>query len=209
MFLFQAKDFKTDDVVSVIDDVAALARLQANHGDWTPTMKDAAGKTGRVVKVYSDGDVRVKIAGNVWTFNPACLRIVKRSANLMNNDNDVGRLGATNQRGAEVDQLPGDVGRLQLEAIVTEASRGNVDAVWKLLTSSTSSAWRKADGSFSSIRRALREAACSGHLEVVKLLAERFPDQVMEKCDGKTALHVAASNGHGKDTSLITQRDLV
>ena len=33
-------------------------------------MKEAAGKTGRVVKVYADGDVRVNVIENTWTFNP-------------------------------------------------------------------------------------------------------------------------------------------
>ena len=62
--------FKSDDVVRIIEDVTALVRLQQDHGEWSPTMTNAAGKTGRVVKVYADGDVRVKVIGNIWTFNP-------------------------------------------------------------------------------------------------------------------------------------------
>jgi len=30
------------------------------------------GETGRVLSEDSDSDVRVEIAGRVWTFNPAC-----------------------------------------------------------------------------------------------------------------------------------------
>lgn len=32
----------------------------------------AAGKTGRVVDVDDNGDVKVKVAGKVWIFNPQC-----------------------------------------------------------------------------------------------------------------------------------------
>ncbi len=28
------------------------------------------GKVGHVVQVYSDGDLKVDIQGNIWTFNP-------------------------------------------------------------------------------------------------------------------------------------------
>ncbi len=31
------------------------------------------GKVGRVLEVYSDGDVNVDVRGSKWTFNPACL----------------------------------------------------------------------------------------------------------------------------------------
>jgi len=33
----------------------------------------ALGKVGQVLKIYSDGDVRVAVAGHHWTFNPAVL----------------------------------------------------------------------------------------------------------------------------------------
>ena len=33
----------------------------------------ALGKTGKVLKVYSDGDLRVAVGGRTWTFNPAVL----------------------------------------------------------------------------------------------------------------------------------------
>jgi len=32
----------------------------------------ALGATGTVVSEDSDADVRMEVAGNVWTFNPAC-----------------------------------------------------------------------------------------------------------------------------------------
>ena len=35
--------------------------------------QQALDKVGRVLKIYSDGDVRVAIADHAWTFNPAVL----------------------------------------------------------------------------------------------------------------------------------------
>ena len=199
-FIFQSNSFKSDDVVRIIDDVAALVRLQADHGDWSPAMREVAGKTGRVVKVYDDGDVRVKIIGNTWTFNPACLRIVQGSATQMNNTNvndgnDAGRYPAMNQA-VDVNQLSNDVSKIQIEQIVTEALQGNVDAIQKRLTSSTS--WKKSTRNLKAVRMALQAAARKGHLKVVRLLVEHCPDQIDMKSDGKTALHVASSAGQSE-----------
>lgn len=40
----------------------------------------ALGKLGKVLKVYSDGDLRVQLDGHAWTLNPQCVRIVPGSA---------------------------------------------------------------------------------------------------------------------------------
>jgi len=123
-------------------------------------MRDAAGKTGRVVKVYDDGDVRVKVIGNTWTFNPACLRVVQGSAAQMNNTNvhdgnDVGRYPAMNQRGVEVNQLSNDLAKIQLDQIVTDASHGNVEAIRKRIASAPAS-WKKSARNLKSVRMALQ-----------------------------------------------------
>lgn len=38
------------------------------------------GKLGKVLKVYSDGDLRVQLDGHAWTLNPQCVRLVPGSA---------------------------------------------------------------------------------------------------------------------------------
>ena len=37
------------------------------------------GKLGKVVKVYSDGDLRVQFDGHTWTLNPQCVRFIPSS----------------------------------------------------------------------------------------------------------------------------------
>lgn len=36
------------------------------------------GRTGKVLRVDSDGDVKVSFGGDSWTFNPLCLRLVNK-----------------------------------------------------------------------------------------------------------------------------------
>lgn len=38
------------------------------------------GKLGKVLKIYSDGDLRVQLDGHTWTLNPQCVRLVPGSA---------------------------------------------------------------------------------------------------------------------------------
>ena len=141
-FFLQPLAFKADDWVRIIDDVDVLARLQVRHGDWTPAMKEVAGKVGRVVKVYTDGDVRVKVGANTWTFSPASLRITQGPATQVNNANvnggaDADRHQALNQvqRGPEVSEMSSGVVRLNLEEIVTDAALGNFEGVRNRLSS--------------------------------------------------------------------------
>lgn len=45
------------------------------------------GRVGRVLKVYADGDLRVAVANQTWTFNPACCSIVPSIEPDNNNTN--------------------------------------------------------------------------------------------------------------------------
>ena len=163
-------------------------------------MRDAAGKTGRVVKVYADGDVRVKVIGNTWTFNPACLRAVHGSQTQMNNTNvhdgnDAGRYPPLTQASCGANQLSLDVTKIQLEQIVADASIGNVQAIQKRLLSSS---WKKSSRNLKAVRVALQAACKKGHLEVVRLFVDHCQDQIDLKSEGRTALHAAASCGQRK-----------
>ncbi len=44
------------------------------------------GKVGKVLKVYTDGDLRISVDGQVWTYNPACAKLEEnRSRPDLNN----------------------------------------------------------------------------------------------------------------------------
>lgn len=66
------------DMVRIMDDMAQVKELQKNHGEWIDQMKSILKKTGKVTKVYGDGDIRVQVDGNTWTLNPMCVSVVQR-----------------------------------------------------------------------------------------------------------------------------------
>lgn len=57
-------------------DLSAVKLYQRGHGEWIDVMKNALGKTGKVIKIYSDGDLRVALDGHTWTFNPLSVTLV-------------------------------------------------------------------------------------------------------------------------------------
>lgn len=67
--------FSLGDWVQVKNDIVVVRNYQVNHGEWTDTMKSALGKTGKIVKIYRDGDLRVALDGHTWTLNP--LNVIK------------------------------------------------------------------------------------------------------------------------------------
>ena len=57
--------------------------MQKGHGGWTEEMYLALRHhVARIVKLHSDGDVRVSVLGKEWTLNPACLKKAKPGDNL-------------------------------------------------------------------------------------------------------------------------------
>ena len=73
--------YKLGDRVQVIVDAATLQDLQPGHGDYTPEMADFVGKTGRVHRITSGGDVRVifeKDGDKKWTLHPAAIVQVRK-----------------------------------------------------------------------------------------------------------------------------------
>lgn len=51
----------------------------------------ALGKTGKVIKIYSDGDLRVALDGHTWTFNPLSVVLVPTGTNAATSQDDTNR----------------------------------------------------------------------------------------------------------------------
>ena len=73
------------DIVKIIDDENKVRDLQKSHGEWVEQMRKALGKIGKVVQVYTDGDLRVNVDGQTWTFNSLCVIRLPGSMVEMNN----------------------------------------------------------------------------------------------------------------------------
>ncbi len=68
--------FSVGDIVQVQNDYAMVKELQKGHGEWVEVMKDILGKTGTIIKIYSDNDLRINFGNSVWTMNPLSVLVV-------------------------------------------------------------------------------------------------------------------------------------
>ncbi|XP_042852529.1 E3 ubiquitin-protein ligase MIB2 isoform X4 [Panthera tigris] len=179
--------FWVGDVVRVIDDLDTVKRLQAGHGEWTDDMAPALGRVGKVVKVFRDGNLRVAVGGQLWTFSPSCLVAYRpeEDANL-----DVAERARENKSSLSValDKLraqksdPEHPGRL-----VVEVALGSMAGALDLLRRHPEQVDAKNQG-----RTALQVAAYLGQVELVRLLLQARAGADLPDDEGNTALHYAA-----------------
>ena len=176
-------DFQVGDHVKLLfEDVEWTKMLQKGHGGWTEDMFLALTQhVGRVVKLYSDNDVRVRVnvLGTEWTLNPACLKKAA-TPDLVLQDVDGGtREGSPN----------GFISQRDEEVFVRSCSTGDLQTVRLLLSKSPSTLSPK------SRRAGLHEASLNNHLRIVKVLTEKFPEEIVVPLDGKTVLQVSSHRG--------------
>uniref|UniRef100_A0A8C8ZHL4 RING-type E3 ubiquitin transferase n=1 Tax=Prolemur simus TaxID=1328070 RepID=A0A8C8ZHL4_PROSS len=185
--LTKHNSFWVGDVVRVIDDLDAVKRLQAGHGEWTDDMAPALGRVGKVVKVFGDGNLRVAVGGQRWTFSPSCLAAYRpeEDANL-----DVAERARENKSSLSValDKLraqkgdPEHPGRLVVEVVL-----GNMARALDLLQRHPEQVDTKNQG-----RTALQVAAYLGQVELVRLLLQARAGVDLPDDEGNTALHYSA-----------------
>lgn len=190
--------FWVGDVVRVIDDLDTVKRLQAGHGEWTDDMAPALGRVGKVLKVFGDGNLRVAVGGQRWTFSPSCLVAYRpeEDANL-----DVAERARENRSSLSValDKLrtqksdPEHPGRL-----VVEAALGNVARALDLLRRHPEQVDTKNQG-----RTALQVAAYLGQVELVQLLLQARASVDLLDDEGNTALHYAALGNQPEATRVL------
>ncbi|XP_063572173.1 E3 ubiquitin-protein ligase MIB2 isoform X10 [Pongo abelii] len=166
-------------------------RVQFNHETrWTfhpGALTKALGRVGKVVKVFGDGNLRVAVAGQRWTFSPSCLVAYRpeEDANL-----DVAERARENKSSLSValDKLraqksdPEHLGRL-----VVEVALGNAARALDLLRRRPEQVDTKNQG-----RTALQVAAYLGQVELVRLLLQARAGVDLPDDEGNTALHYAA-----------------
>ncbi|XP_057640207.1 E3 ubiquitin-protein ligase MIB2 isoform X6 [Chionomys nivalis] len=190
--------FWVGDVVRVIDDLDTVKRLQAGHGEWTDDMAPALGRVGKVLKVFGDGNLRVAVGGQRWTFSPSCLVAYRpeEDTNL-----DVAERARENRSSLSValDKLrtqksdPEHPGRL-----VVEAALGNVARALDLLRRHPEQVDTKNQG-----RTALQVAAYLGQVELVQLLLQARASVDLLDDEGNTALHYAALGNQPEATRVL------
>ena len=184
-------------IVKVLEIEELVRSLQVGHGEWIPRMKGVLGKTGRVLKVYADGDVRVEMTennglegGNTLTFNPACLEIQPIINNGIETEpRQLQRPMISSKNNNCGSPFPA-LAEVQVDSIVAEAAHGNLESLQQRFTPS--------DGEIdiNVALACLQAAAQHGKTEIVKFLVNKYPNEVNTKNQGKTPLHVASHQGH-------------
>ncbi|XP_034609003.1 E3 ubiquitin-protein ligase MIB2 isoform X2 [Trachemys scripta elegans] len=185
--LTKLNTFWVDDVVRVIDDMETVKRFQAGHGEWTDEMAPTLGHIGKVIKVFGDGDLRVSVGGQSWTFNPACLTAYQRDedANLMTTEN-------TKESKSTLISILEKLLCQKMESdhpgrLVVEAAHDNAVKVQDLVQKYPDKVDIKNQG-----RTALQVAAHLGRVEIVKILLQANANIDLKDEEGDAALHYAA-----------------
>ncbi|CAN7984895.1 unnamed protein product [Ixodes hexagonus] len=209
--------FSVGDMVKICDDLQRLKEWQVGHGEYIDAMKGCLGKLGKVTKVYTDGDLRVNVDGQTWTFNPLCVVPVPGSATEISNT----MTANTREEHASQWTLPLSID-LYLSFHIGFGScyqfsrkRSVLGEPWKLcfetpcvadplLSHLLSEGGQPVPGDTGALDRLVREAA-QGHTDFVREHLAKHPDRVNQKSSGKTALQVASHQGHQEIVELLLQ----
>lgn len=179
--------FSVGDMVKICEDLPRLKEWQVGHGEYIDAMKGCLGKLGKVTKVYTDGDLRVSVDGQTWTFNPLCVVPVPGSATEISNTM------TANTREEHANPLLSHLLAEQqpdtsaLDRLVREAAQGHLDFVREHLAKHPDRVNQKSSG-----KTALQVSSHQGHLEIVDLLIQCNASVEAQDDDGDTALHYAA-----------------
>ncbi|XP_022251627.1 E3 ubiquitin-protein ligase MIB2-like [Limulus polyphemus] len=153
-------------------------------------LNQVLGKTGKVTKIYSDGDLRVNVEGQTWTFNPLCVTLVPGSTTEMNNTM------TANQREEHTNPLLSHLlvehqhhhlETSNFDRLVREAAQGHQETVQELLQIFPDKVDQKSSG-----KTALQVACHQGHIDIVKMILAAGATTEIQDDDGDTALHYSA-----------------
>lgn len=209
--LTKVDEFRVNDKVRIMNDQELVKRLQCGHGEWANEMTVALDKVGQVLKIYSDGDIRVAVAGYHWTFNPAVL--VKEASAVAQG----GQPGSPQVRQATAyNELQGilqpssstspyALQRQQHECAATEENGnvqqplGEIDESLRLLLD------HLRINSSTDIGSMIVSEAGLGHVEKLKNLLKAHPEKVDIVRSDKTALQIASHQGFTAVVELLVQ----
>ncbi|CAH1773486.1 unnamed protein product [Owenia fusiformis] len=204
--LTKVQQFQVGDVVKIVDDVQRVRDFQVGHGEWTDNMRTALNKTGRVLKVYTDGDLRVSVSNQTWTFNPACCIIQPHGAEDMNNTMGGGQERdepTSNSLATLLEQLIVDTQLYTTgpDRLVRESAQGNIDVVREIIAKYPDKTDQRSSG-----KTALQVASHQGHLDIVKILLAAGSNLEVQDEDGDTALHYSAFGNQPEITDLLLKK---
>jgi E3 ubiquitin-protein ligase mind-bomb len=215
---FADDNFQVGDFVKISSDVEKVKEYQEGHGDWVDSMIHTLGKVGRVIEVYSDGDLKIDIRDSVWTFNSRAVRKVDNdgvpltpstSANVSQLLRHMLEEHQSSSPGEEMVRCAasGDLGRVEElvrggdvaidnqynghTALQAASQNGHIDVVRCLLRNGSNLEEEDKDGD-----RAVHHASFGDEPDIVDLLAQHAADLNARNKRKQTPLHVAVNKGH-------------
>ncbi|XP_076233420.1 E3 ubiquitin-protein ligase mind bomb 2 isoform X2 [Calliopsis andreniformis] len=189
--------FSLGDIVRVKTDLSAVKLYQRGHGEWIDVMKNALGKTGKVIKIYSDGDLRVALDGHTWTFNPLSVTLVPPGTDTVFIQDESNR---NRDWTGEVDT--------EVEKLLRDAARGEagVSAVQEFLKKYPGRVDATAGGPGGGKKTCLQVAAHQGQRDLCILLLDAGASLRAVDEDGDTPLHYAAFGNQPEIMELLLSR---
>lgn len=151
----------------------------------------ALGKTGKVTKVYTDGDLRVQQLddGFAWTLNPKCVKLERSPAiTAIATERSNSMMDLSHQRTDHVMTPLSDLsGTSAADKLVREAALGRLDYVKQYLDAHPDQVDCMSAG-----KTCLQVSAHQGHINIIKyLLSVRANVNIVDK-EGDSTLHYAA-----------------
>ncbi|VEN54035.1 unnamed protein product, partial [Callosobruchus maculatus] len=205
--LQKVTSFAVGDIVTMITDLDMLKELQKGHGGWIDFMSNSIGKLGKVLRVYSDGDLRVQLEDLAWTLHPACVKLLPEGAaelaNTMhaeyNQRTDPHLLWSPVQEDARQDSTPFNP---LADQLVRLATQGDLPAVQQHLEANQLSVNVRGQGG----KTAMQVAAHQGYVNLVRFLLEKGASVNARDNDGDTCLHYATFGNRPEILELFCQQ---
>uniref|UniRef100_A0A8C5ER53 E3 ubiquitin-protein ligase MIB2 n=1 Tax=Gouania willdenowi TaxID=441366 RepID=A0A8C5ER53_GOUWI len=195
--------FQQGDKVKCLLEVDILRQMQEGHGGWNPKMAEYICRIGTVHRITDRGDVRVQYSNNIrWTFHPGALtKVLGQVGKVLKvyADGDLrvafgGQTWTFNPACLSVQPVEVDANLMTAEN-PNESGSTVISVLEKLLSQSTEQ---------DNPSRLVIEAA-HGSASKVHELVLKYPDKVDIKNQGKTALQVAAHQGHMEVVKALLQ----
>ncbi|KAJ8668122.1 hypothetical protein QAD02_009785 [Eretmocerus hayati] len=189
------ENFALGDIVRVKSNAEAVKYYQKGHGEWIDIMKTALGKTGKVMKIYPDGDMRVQLGGHTWTFSP-------HSVTLVPPGSEASRALADTNRGQANEKTD-----IEVEKLLRDAARGKagIPAVKEFLRKYPDRVDARG-GPGGGRKTCLQVAAHQGQRELCALLLDAGASLSAVDEDGDTPLHYAAFGNQPEMIEMLLAR---
>ncbi|EDW28509.1 GL18910 [Drosophila persimilis] len=200
--LVKVVSFRVGDLVTIINDANKVQQLQKGHGEWIDIMRYALGKICKVVKVYSDGDLRIQQLddGFEWTLNPKCVKL-ERSPLATAAERSNSMMDLSHRRADHVmTPLSGLSGSSVADKLVREAAQGHLEFVRQYLDMNPTQVDVMSGG-----KACIQVASHQGYVELVSYLISKGANVNAVDKEGDSALHYAAFGNQPATMRVLLQ----